>query len=82
MQSSRDLVGLERRQIVQKEVDKVDPFNLSRAVADFSIKSKGSPFAGLTEAEMAKFVHSARDKFAINFPDLCPAPAHPAGMET
>lgn len=82
MQSSRDLVGAERRQLVQKEVAKVDPFNLSRAVADFKIKSKGSPFAAMSEAQMTKFVLSARDKFALHFPDLCPAPAHPDGMET
>ena len=82
MQSSRDLVGAERRQIVQSEVAKVDPFNLSRAVAKFTIKSQGSPFTGLTESQMAKFVLSARDKFSLHFPDLCPAPPHPDGMDS
>ena len=82
MQSSRDLVGAERRQLVQAEVAKVNPFNLSRAVAKFTIKSKGSPFAAVTEAKMAKFVVRTRDKFATQFPDLCPAPPHPDRMET
>ena len=81
MQASRDLVGDERRQLQQAEIDKVDPFNCSRAPAVFSIKSVGSPFTSLSEAKMAKFVQSAKANFSLNYPDSCPARAHPDNMD-
>ena len=77
MQASRDLVGDERRRLVEEEITKVDPFNCSRAPADFTIKSAGSPFTSLSEAKMNKFVQSAKGNFALNFPEICPAPSNP-----
>ena len=80
MQSSRDLVGSERRQLVQREVSKADPFLLSRPKSKFSIKSRGSPFAAVSSQQMSKFVSAAKDRFALHFPDLFPAAAHPNGL--
>ena len=77
MKASRDLVGDDRRRLVQEEITKVDPFNFSRSPAAFSIKSAGSPFTSLSEAKMNKFVQSAKGNFSLNFPELCPARPHP-----
>lgn len=60
MKSSRDLVGAEKRELLQQAINEADPFNSSRAeVTNFAIKSVGTPFF-VSEVDMAKFVKSAQ----------------------
>ena len=81
MKASRDLVGDERRRLVQEEIAKVDPFNCSRGPAAFNIKSTGSPFTSLSEAKMSEFVQNAKENFSVNFREKCPARPHPDNKE-
>ena len=68
-QSSADLVGDSRRELFAKAVNETNPFNMSRApVQHQSVKSKGSPFAGLSLATMKRFVSDVK----VDFGDLYP----------
>ena len=62
--SSSDTVGDERRRLLAEIMERYNPFDLTRpCVTDWKVKSRGSPFAGLSAETMADFVSSTRDKF-------------------
>ena len=77
MKSSRDLVGDEKRELLQQAINKADPFNSGRAeVADFGVKSAGTPFF-ITKAEMETFVKRTQAKFSVKYPHLTPSRKNP-----
>lgn len=77
MKSSRDLVGDEKRELLQQAINQADPFSSSRAeVTDFGVKSSGTPFY-IGEADMAKFVRSVQGKFSVKYPHLTPSRPNP-----
>lgn len=54
---SKDLVGDKVRVQIEESVAKFDPFNRQREVQhSFLDKSKGSPFKGLTEVDLERFI--------------------------
>ena len=56
-QHSKDLVGETVREQLEENVDKYDPFNREREISyTFLDKSKGSPFNGLTEPDLERFI--------------------------
>ena len=68
--TSSDTVGDDRRQMMRSLMERNDPFNFTRGcVTDWELKSKGSPFAGLTVQTMSRFLNSTRDKFMLWYPD-------------
>ena len=70
-QSSADLVGDYKRQLLAQAVAEVDPFNASRPAASHSsAKSKGSPFAGLNLSTMKRFVEDVKEDFSLLYPHL------------
>ena len=67
--TSTDTYGIEKRTLLRELMNKTNPFNLERApVTDFSHKSSGSPFAGLTVEKMDSFLKSVRSEFELLYP--------------
>ena len=67
--TSSDTVGEEKREVLSDLVARTDPFNLERCPeTDFSLKSSGSPFAGLTDDMMSSFLSSVKTEFEILYP--------------
>ena len=70
--TSTDVVGEEKRQLLQDLMARTDPFNLERPPeTDFSHKSPGSPFAGLTRETMTRFLKSVSSEFEKLYPAAC-----------
>ena len=65
--SSHDLIGDDRREIMAEEIAKINPFNLDRDKITFYDKSMGSPFTGLTEEKVKKFVDRNKKNFVRKF---------------
>lgn len=81
MKSSRDLVGDDKRALLQEAVNQANPFDNSRAaVADFGVSSVGTPFF-IDKVEMAKFLKSTQAKFSIKFPNMTPSRENPDNKE-
>ena len=53
---SKDLVGDNIRDQLEENVAKYDPFSRQRTKQTFFDKSKGGPFAGLTEKDLERFI--------------------------
>ena len=54
---SKDMVGDKVRELLDENVQKYDPFNRNREVQhSFVDKSKGSPYHGLTEPDLERFI--------------------------
>ena len=67
--TSTDTVGVEKRTRLRELMNKTNPFNLERTpVTNFSHKSSGSPFAGLTVDKMLSFLQSVRSEFEMLYP--------------
>ena len=70
--TSSDTVGEEKRALLRDLIEKTDPFNLGRPpVTDFTHKSSGSPFAGLTREKMDSFIKSVKSEFELLYPSSC-----------
>ena len=77
MKSSRDLVGDEKRNLLQQAINKANPFNCGRAeVTDFGVKSAGTPFF-ISKVDMQKFVGRTEAKFSVKYPHLTPSRQNP-----
>ena len=62
--TSHDYIGNERRDIIGKEVAKVDPFGVDRDKVELYDKSRGSsPYHGLTADWLTTFVERNRSNF-------------------
>ena len=71
--TSSDVVGEEKRLLLREQMERNQPFDLSRVpVTDWAFKPRGSPFAGLTEETMEKYLSSVRVKFMLNYPGFNP----------
>ena len=57
-EGSRDHVGEKARQEVKEQMELLNPFGTDRKEVCFNQKVRGSPYAGLTEEDMAR--HLAR----------------------
>ena len=70
--TSSDTVGEEKRTLLKELIEKTDPFNLGRPpVTDFTHKSSGSPFSGLTREKMDSFIKSVKSEFELLYPSSC-----------
>ena len=71
---SYDTVGEERGQLMEELVNGCDPFNLDRDKVTFVEKSSrsllGSPFAGVEEKDVKRFVNRVKTKFMLLYPDM------------
>ena len=77
MKSSRDLVGDDKRELLQKAIDKAAPFKAGRLeVTDFGVKSAGTPFC-ISREEMEGFVSRTQKKFSSKYPYLTPSRGNP-----
>ena len=65
--TSHDYIGDDNRAVMSEEVHKVDPFNTKRVKVKFYDKSMGSPFAGLTQEKVDKFVKRNKKNFERKF---------------
>ena len=75
-QTSADLVGDSKRELVAQVVAEVDPFDMTRPAASHSsAKSKGSPFAGLNLSTMKRFVEDVKEDYSLLYPHLRALPA-------
>ena len=65
---SKDLVGVTARELIEENVCKYDPFNRNREVKhSFLDKSRGSPFHGLTESDLERFIQRKRAEYRIKY---------------
>ena len=70
--TSTDVVGDDKRQLLQDLMAKTNPFNLERVPeTDFSHKCPGSPYAGLTQEMMNSFLQSVSSEFEKLYPAAC-----------
>ena len=65
---SKDLVGDKVREQIEESVAKFDPFNRHRDVHHIYLdKSKGSPFKGLTEEDLERFITRKKKEYDMKY---------------
>ena len=65
---SKDYVGDTVREMLEENVSKYDPFNRSRMVQHSYVdKSRGSPFHGLTEADLERFIKRNKTEYTLKY---------------
>ena len=67
--TSYDYIGEKRREMMKKEVSKVNPFSRNREKIELFEKGKASPFSGMTEEKLTIFVDRNRKTFVRNYPE-------------
>ena len=68
--TSYDYIGEEKRRIIAEEVSRVNPFSKNREKITFYEKSSGSPFAGMTNEKIDKFLKRNCANFKRRFKKL------------
>ena len=65
---SKDLVGESVREQLEEKVDMYDPFNRERKVIHtFLDRSKGSPFRGLTDPDLERFIKRKKQEYNAKY---------------
>ena len=65
--ASNDYIGVERREVMREEIDKINPFSKNRQKMDFFDKSRGSPFSGMNMEKVGRFVTRNKKNFNRKF---------------
>ena len=69
MQSSHDYVWEDARNFMEEKVSNLDPFSLVRPQISLMDKSRGSsPFTGMTNERLTRFVKLCKNKYVRNHP--------------
>ena len=67
-QGSNDFLKEEGRQIIEEQVAIGDPFNRQRSIQHkFRQKPRGSPYSGLREAEVERFLLRKREEYDAKY---------------
>ena len=64
--SCHDYIGDERRSIIATKIEAANPFSTHRKKVEFYDKSKGSPFFGLSEENVERFVDRNKKLYCKN----------------
>ena len=67
-QHSKDLVGDPARELIEENVSRYDAFNRDREVQHtFVDKSRGSPFKGITEEDLERFIKRKKKEYSTKY---------------
>ena len=67
-QHAHDMIGEERVRVMMDRIEESDPFSSTRKkVVDFVVTPKGSPFSGMDEDQLGRFITRQLANYKRNF---------------